>query len=149
MYTNLQGCRQIVMAGLQQIGAKFASVSFSGGGDSGECDDVTIIDTANNSLCAAAKTVNVVYMKTNAPTWSKREPKIEEVRETLLDAVENLAHMELTNTNVNWYNNDGGDATWELDLKEGTQQLVVNINYTETKTAYNTGPQVIADWAQS
>lgn len=129
MYTNLQNCKQVVLDGLKEIGALLVMVEFSGSGDSGECSRVEITDKDSADLTKTAKTINVTYKETANVGWRNTLPMdITEKTQNLRAAVEHLAYMELMNTGVDWYNNDGGDATWLLDFGDDIQHLTVEVH---------------------
>ena len=49
--------------------------------------------------------------------------------------IENVAYAAIESTGLDWYNNDGGQGTFEIDLTASppTIHLGIGINYTETE----------------
>ena len=59
------------------------------------------------------------------------------VPEDLDTAIEELTDDYLAETNVDWYNNDGGFGDLTIDVDEGTVALEVSIRFTESSTEYS------------
>jgi hypothetical protein len=146
MFIELLNCKNAVLAGLKEINAKLITIEFSGCGDSGECNSVSITGD-KGCLLKAAEAINVAYVETSKCNWNPGKTSTStEKTETLLAAVENLAYMELSNTAVDWYNNEGGAATWILDLENGVQHLTVDVNEIKSSNEYDNGMPTIETW---
>jgi hypothetical protein len=52
-------------------------------------------------------------------------------------AIEELTDDYLAETNVDWYNNDGGFGELIIDVDEGTVALEVSVRFTESSTEYS------------
>ena len=96
---------------MQAAGVNHVKISFSGGGDSGQIDEIAI---------------------TMADGFA--EPK------ELHERLEQWAYNFLEGTGVDWYNNDGGQGEFEFDLTSVPASFSgnVDVNYTESKTAWST-----------
>jgi len=104
--------RAVFLTTLRTLGVSKLVVTFSGGGDSGDIESVD---------------ANEEYK-----TWT------EVTKEGLMSIEEiakELTFKALENEGLDWYNNDGGQGTLEIDFSTSppTIQLDVGINYMSTE----------------
>jgi hypothetical protein len=111
-----------LMLRLRDLGIVSIYAEFSGGGDSGAIDDI------NYHL--SDSTINNQFDTDN---------------EELHDDVENYCYKLLQSGNIeDWYNNDGGHGTLNIDTKTGECNIEVNIaNY--VYDTYNHESNIIED----
>lgn len=107
-------------------------VEFDGYGDSGSIQSVTY---DANELDGGA--VHVEFSGVESVfQGGKWERMRRDKRMTLDDAIEALTYDYLAETNVNWYDNDGGYGELIIDVIGGTVSLEVNTRFTETLAAF-------------
>jgi hypothetical protein len=126
--------KQAYLDKLKEIGAAEIYVSFSGGGDSGAIDGVTATDKGGYKV--SIEGIAMDWPKESqeydatARTWIKKET----VESQLLENVtENIVYNALEKTDLDWYNNDGGQGEFTLTFDEDGElkmNLTVGINFT-------------------
>ena len=112
---------------LNLLGAKRVVVTFQGGGDDGQIDEVYMID--NNESYIDIPNDMIAWT-----TLTYGNQQSEQKQTKLIDALEDLCSRALDNTGLDWYNNDGGQGNLVIDLKESPPniKLYVGINHTTT-----------------
>lgn len=90
------------------------TIDFAGSGDSGSIDNI-MVQTGTN---------DPEYLDTKHPIYKE---------------IESFAYKFLESTNVDWYNNDGGQGEIKWDLSEVPFKFTANVDQNETisKTAYS------------
>ena len=108
-------------------------VDFDGCGDSGSIQSVSydVVDFDGNAVhvhVAEAKSVfeNRGWVCTRSAS-----------RMSLNDAIEALTYDYLSETNVNWYDGDGGYGELVIDVVDGTVSLEVSVRFTESHMEYS------------
>lgn len=144
-------------------------VGFSGGGDSGQLDSVRYYvqdQDVTKTYCDSwtykdGKKVTTPAEKT-LPTikdWSREYGYIEEedrygytpklVEFSVGGIVENHVYAELESSGVDWYNNEGGQGTYEFsyddDDNKWTYEFVIDVNYVEAVTEHSAAGTVGED----
>lgn len=125
--------RATLLGALKLLGVQTVNVSFSGGGDSGSIDDITARDAA----------MNPVNLTTHELTWvatsshyssSGWVTNSSDVIEPIRDIVERVAYAALEKSGLDWYNNDGGQGEFTIDLSVSPPEITLNVgvNYTQT-----------------
>lgn len=120
-----------VLPVLREHGVQNVIVSFDGSGDSGSIDGAIYTPAINSRAIA------VEIQKTSSAfvEWQWRHTQtIEQVG--LDDAIHEIANDWLDETDVDWYNNDGGFGELIIDVEAGTVSLEVNVRFTERNTEY-------------
>lgn len=89
-------------------------VIFSGGGDSGQIDSVDIrtgreVFNNSNKIVAWVRAEKAFNRATNE--WE--EGLIENTAISIGDLIEEFVYADLEHTDVDWYNNEGGQGTWQ------------------------------------
>jgi hypothetical protein len=128
--------RGVFLTTLRTLGVAKLIVNFSGGGDSG---DIESVDAYNADMKTEIPLTTQIpwssdgnYFNMNKGTWEKRTK--EEVM-TLEKIAKELTFKALEDQGLDWYNNDGGQGTLEIDFSTSppTIQLDVGINYTSVE----------------
>ena len=127
--------KRLLMTLLKVMGGHQVEVQFSGGGDSGSIDNVSLYDSSNNEvkLDGAEFEWETEISEFNQETkvWDKKpEVKVMPVAEILKQICEDC----LETTDLDWYNNEGGQGSLHIDLSKEPPAITldVGINYTET-----------------
>ncbi len=113
-----------VARGVQDVG-----ISFYGGGDSGEFHAPIFNPTLTQEQDSGA---NIPLTRREKRYVEGRWVSIETTNVvSLSDAVEALAEIMVSNTGVDWYNNDGGDGNVVFNIQEAQLGLDVCYNVIE------------------
>ena len=130
--TYMENLRRVLPV-LRQHGVVTVHVGFDGGGDSGSihtvCYDPDDFDGKTVQVDVAA-----ITSRHEAGGWvSSRQVSLEPVDE----AIEVLTYDYLEETDVDWYNDDGGYGELEINVDDGSVSLEVNVNYTESNKEFD------------
>jgi hypothetical protein len=121
--------KKLIMDALKAMGAKSVVVSYSGSGDSGQIDDCVIDDDHKKDVEIEAFEEVGKFDDKNG--WSRSiELKKRKLTEVIKDYCDNIIDQE----HGGYYNNDGGDGIFELDVEAGTMTLTHNDHYTSSHT---------------
>ena len=112
---------------LNLLGAKRVVVTFQGGGDDGQIDEVYMID--NNEAYIDIPNDMIAWT-----TLTYGNQQSEQKQTKLVDALEDLCSRALDNTGLDWYNNDGGQGNLVIDLKESPPNIKLNVGINHTTT---------------
>ena len=117
-----------VMAALKASGVLKVVVEFDGCGDSGSIEGVYIQggeppETAE-WLVSESNQVDGKWVTTK---HAKALP--------IKKALEEWCYEALSQSDVDWYNNDGGYGAMEIDLTQDTAELVIHQRYIEVNTS--------------
>jgi hypothetical protein len=112
---------------LNLLGAKRVVVTFQGGGDDGQIDEVYMID--NNEAYIDIPDDMIAWT-----TLTYGNQQSEQKQTKLVDALEDLCSRALDNTGLDWYNNDGGQGNLVIDLKESPPNIKLNVGINHTTT---------------
>jgi NACalpha-BTF3-like transcription factor len=138
-----------LMAQLKSLGVATLEVVFSGGGDSGaiDCVEAFSAEVDEEHRWRPGKVVKLEgVMFANAwekksvyndmtRSWEDSEVRVPEKDITLV--LEQVCYEALSQTGLDWYNNDGGQGTFKVTFDESGEpviELEVGVNYTETDT---------------
>jgi hypothetical protein len=117
MKPDLKKSRAAFAALVRSAGIDSITVSFEGSGDSGSIEDVYVtpatVDLRAPFACALplAKTRYVFNNGTFKATHYTEEKNFSDLHELITE----FAYNEISLTDVDWYNNDGGGGSWELN----------------------------------
>ena len=118
---------------LREHGVRRVTVIFDGSGDSGSIDHVGYGDAQIDGSALMVE-IEVMHRVFDAGRWVTSRT----LEHTDLDrAIETLTDDYLEETNVDWYNNDGGFGELAIDVDEGTVALDVHVRFTECSTEYS------------
>ena len=134
-----------VLPVLRQHGIEHVWVSFAGGGDSGQIDDVEfsprLTDEALTAPCHRTESSWI------GGEW-RRANGVEDV--PLKAAIEDITYDYLEATGVDWYNNDGGQGTLSIDVEAGTVDMDLSTNLRTSQVGERTdimsGEEIERDW---
>ena len=112
---------------LNLLGAKRVVVTFQGGGDDGQIDEVYMI---NNNETFIDIPNDMIAWTTLTYGDQQSEPK----QTKLIDALEDLCSRALDNTGLDWYNNDGGQGNLVIDFTDNPPSIKLNVGINHTTT---------------
>lgn len=118
---------------LRANGVQSVCVSFDGSGDSGSIEDVSYSGAQidGNALTVEVEVLHRTFKEGKWITDRVFEHK------SLSAAIEEVTDDYLEETNVDWYNNDGGYGELDIDVVQGTVNLRVSVRFTESSTEYS------------
>lgn len=119
-----------VLPVLRQHGITHVIVYFSGGGDSGQIDQVYF--TPHRVGVGQIAVFSEVMTHRREGTQWVRERAVQQMEAE--EAIRALTDEYLEEVDVDWYNNDGGQGHLEINVEAGTVELEVSTNYTERTT---------------
>lgn len=133
-YTYLENLRRVLPL-LRDHDVSEVRVEFDGGGDSGSIQavhyDVDSFDDSGIYLEVAE-----VQSEFNQVERRWINTRIES-HQTLGKAIEELTYDYLSESDVDWYNNDGGFGELVIKVDEGTVSLEVSTRYTESSLEFD------------
>ena len=127
--------KPIVLASLKENKITRAVANYSGSGDSGQVDSVTLYKGKTEISEEDAETIRIKIPKTRSQFNDKKKQweRIPEVVETdLPDAIREMAYYAVEANFAGWENNDGASGELEIDVKTGNCTLGHNTYRTES-----------------
>ena len=116
---------------LRELEVESIHINFSGSGDSGQIDDVTIEPES-------AESVRVSYLSvTREFEDGHYVSRQQEVEAPLNEVITDIVYEYLDDTGVDWYNNDGGYGEFNLDVESNELTMTVNQNFMESTTEFD------------
>lgn len=130
----LENLRRILPV-LRDASIEAVTVEFDGGGDSGAIEGIYCTP---GHLDPLLDTLTAEHLSTQSflddGQWtSGLTPEIAPLR-TIIDT---LTYDYLSETSVDWYNNDGGYGSLQIDVGQGTVELSVYVRYTESSNEHS------------
>lgn len=102
-----------ISSGLREAGINTVTITFSGGGDSGQIDSVKFEPESNvGNLPGMMSWKQSISCYTGSGWETKEQAKIGSYEE----AIEDLCYAILEETDVDWINNDGGDGVVKMTV---------------------------------
>ena len=119
------------MATLKLLGCTKVQVEFSGGGDSGEIHEAQ----AWGNGVPIDLTKHTMQYTHSVEVWSADSRSVESVTEelSLAEILKKLCEDALEETELDWYNNDGGRGCFYVDYRQDPPRLRL-----EVETYYTT-----------
>jgi hypothetical protein len=128
--------KRLLMTLLKMMGGNKVHVTFSGGGDSGSIESVSLLDSDGNSVSLentmfeweSESQFHNIY----TGNWELKRD-VEEM--PLADILTKICEDCLDSTDLDWYNNEGGQGQLTIDLTQDPPSIDLNveINYTHTE----------------
>jgi hypothetical protein len=97
-------------AQMKMLGVKFASISFQGGGDSGEIYSIDLFNMNSEAM----------DMPTDMVSWTKQVYGDQEKTQkdiSIGDVLDDVGYRVLDATGMDWYNNEGGQGTVDINFE--------------------------------
>lgn len=132
--------RDNLVAKLKELGIEQIVVSFSGSGDSGSITGIDAMPVPEG-VKSWEYGHNILRQHTIAwaKSWSTFENDswvrhIQDQETSLHSALENVAYQALDVSGIDWYNDDGGQGEFSMNIIDGQVEinLEVGVNYTQT-----------------
>lgn len=125
--------KQLLMTLLKLMGGSTVVVSFSGGGDSGTIDSVGLHDAKGEPI-SLENTMFIWEIETEHHEDGKWVKQYTTKAMPIADILTQITYDALENTQLDWYNNEGGQGELEIDLNADPPKVIlqVGINYTHT-----------------
>lgn len=112
-------------AQMKMLGVKFASISFQGGGDSGEIYSIDLFNMSSEAM----------ETPTDMVSWTKQiygdQVKLQKDI-SIGDVLDDIGYRVLDATGLDWYNNEGGQGTVDIYFDEELPRIEVDMGINET-----------------
>ena len=131
--------RELLLNLLTAMGCHKVVVTFSGGGDSGSVEGADVYDKDGNIIDIEGREceweTSASYLSKETGSW---ERKSEVKMMSLHDVLKNVTESALEDTQLDWYNNEGGQGQLEIYPLETPVRIELNvgINITTTEDHY-------------
>lgn len=130
--TYMENLRRILPV-LREHQVKHVTVSFDGGGDDGSIRDVSFGQSKIEEEALQVEVEIASRLLQNGRWITNRLLE----RHDLQSAIEALTNDYLEETDVDWYNGDGGFGELNIDVEAGTVSLEVSVRCTESSTQFS------------
>lgn len=116
-------------------------VWFSGSGDSGQIDSVVFYSSERRVRAPVAE----IVVPTNTTSFVNGEWKkvTEDASLSIEDAICELVNEMLDETDVDWYNNNGGQGEWIWQVMDNKLMFYVDVNIMEQVNEYTYSGELI------
>lgn len=142
---NSEEHKKLLLSTLRVMGVNNIVITFSGGGDNGNIDSATAID--KNGTEVDLRTHSIMWPdKWSASLYDEETQsyKYETVSEddimTVGSIVEHLCELALEQCGLDWYNDNGGQGEFVIDMSKEPPsiKLTVGINEIQVTESYYT-----------
>jgi len=130
--------KKLLLNMLKVLGGHTVHVSFSGGGDSGSIDDAVLRDRHGKEINCEGITIDWTTefseynpLEQGSEKWTERE---ETKKTPVLEVLKNITDQMLEQQGLDWYNNDGGQGSLEIDLTASPPTIVLNVGINHMHT---------------
>lgn len=125
---------RVLLFKLKDLGIAYIQASYEGAGDSGAIEEILYIDNKK------AIEEDLDFDELSADNYiSDRDCGIDFKIDSSLDSlIEDLVYALLENVE-DWYNNDGGFGTVNINISTGEYSINNNVRYTETHSYDHSG----------
>lgn len=130
--------QNLLLGALRVLGVVKVNVEFSGSGDSGNVDNAYAVNANEDQVDLSTTMLPWVKLSSNGVFENNRYVnKVVKTDQLMsVDAIiKNLCERALDESQLDWYNNDGGQGHFTIDLTNTppTIKLYVGVNYTSTE----------------
>jgi hypothetical protein len=127
----LEKNKDTIVAILRSLKAKSVEVSYSGCGDSGQIEDVQVLDEHNQPIDIDGRCVAITR---TSSMWNGTafEPRTVTEDTPLKHALSELTYDSLEERHPGWEDGDGANGTLRIDLASGAFTLEHGTHYMET-----------------
>lgn len=129
--------QKLLLSTLRMLGVTHVQVGFSGSGDSGNIDEVIATNAQDHyvDLTSTSLTWTRVHGES---TWDgtklvwerKTDVQVMSVEKILKD----MCNTALDHTQLDWYNNDGGQGYFSIDVTQDVPRITLEVGINETVT---------------
>ena len=125
--------KETFLAALRMAHVASVTVEFSGSGDSGQIDYVIAVNAEGNAI-DLSKSKLLWPIKSSQHLDGNWVESTSDEPTSLEDIAKTITYEALEQSNHDWYNNDGGQGTFQIDFATDptTITLEVEVNYTKT-----------------
>ena len=122
--------RERIIAELRALGAKMVFVSYSGGGDSGQIDDVSIDGDGDKDVYMTVEEDRESFVDGHG--FAKKSVT---VKKKLTEVIRDFCDTIIDENHGGCFNDDGADGYFELDVEAGTMTMTHNEHYMSSRTS--------------
>jgi len=131
--------KRLLITLLKVMGGHKVEVSFSGGGDDGSIESAVLLDSEGKEI--SLKNTEFEW-ETEHSNYERKENseegewvKTSEIKAMPVDDIlVKICEDCLGSTGMDWYNNEGGQGSLEIDLNTDPASVVLNIGINHTHT---------------
>lgn len=126
--------RAALLGTLKLLNVDRVNIEFSGSGDSGSIQSVEVRDGYGNKINLSGHKLDWVTTSSTYKDGKWVETSTPETKE-LSAILKQVAYAAIETTGLDWYNDDGGQGEFSIDLTTSppTIDLEIGINYTRTE----------------
>ena len=114
---------------LADLGVTGIKIFYSGGGDSGDIDDIVYTTTKEAAFN------NIM----NLPSHGEDVLYLQNLNDELADKIKDFANEKILNDIEDWWNNDGGYGTMLIKIPSGKYEINNMIYTTDTEDFHHVG----------
>ena len=114
---------------LADLGVTGIKIFYSGGGDSGDIDDIVYTTTKE------ADFINII----NLTVYGQDVLNLQTLDDELADKIKDFANEKILNDLEDWWNNDGGYGAMLIKIPSGQYEISNNIYTTDTEEFEHNG----------
>ena len=114
---------------LADLGVTGIKIFYSGGGDSGDIDDIVYTTTKE------ADFINII----NLTNYGENLLNLQTLDDELADKIKDFANEKILNDLEDWWNNDGGYGVMLIKIPSGQYEISNNIYVTDTEEFEHNG----------
>ena len=114
---------------LADLGVTGIKIFYSGGGDSGDIDDIVYTTTKE------ADFINII----NLTNYGENVLYLQNLDDELSDKISDFANEKILNDIEDWWNNDGGYGTMLIKIPSGKYEINNMIYTTDTEDFHHVG----------
>ena len=114
---------------LADLGVTGIKIFYSGGGDSGDIDDIVYTTTKEAAFN------NIM----NLPSHGEDVLYLQNLNDELADKIKDFANEKILNDLEDWWNNDGGYGTMLIKIPSGKYEINNMIYTTDTEDFHHVG----------
>ena len=114
---------------LADLGVTGIKIFYSGGGDSGDIDDIVYTTTKDVTF----------YDIMNLTNYGENLLNLQTLDDELADKIKDFANEKILNDLEDWWNNDGGYGAMLIKIPSGQYEISNNIYTTDTEEFEHNG----------
>lgn len=129
----------LLFSTLRLLGVSEVLVNFSGSGDSGNVDEVVAYGPNNNQISLTETSIQWRFV-TQDMKWDMLAGKpiakriVQDRTATLDKIIESMCNNALDTTELDWWNNEGGQGQFRIVLDEDLPKVTLNVGVNEMVT---------------
>jgi hypothetical protein len=135
---SFQENKKSIIQALRDAHVAHVEASFQGGGDSGDIERSVAKNADGEVVDLGLAGVRVELIQTGSVyniRTKRHDRTTEKVVKKLEEAINGFMNDALEQTGIDWYNNEGGQGSIEMNVKDGTVVVHMEQNVTTTENS--------------